>query len=131
MKFIAFFALFCASIVLAQAPAKTPVHFDCSCDDNIGARYATAVRDLIAVSPRYQSTGAFKEGSGADTKWNYGIRVTSINPFNDEGNSSTALAVVFTYGELYLDSYIQVCGVAKIQSCAATTIAMLDKRVSN
>ncbi len=45
--------------VFAQAPVrKIPIFFQCTCDDPVGSRLATAVRDLIAVSPRY-----FKSGS--------------------------------------------------------------------
>src|ERR1700761_7607140 len=47
------------AMVFAQAPVrKIPIFFQCTCDDPVGSRIATAVRDLIATSPRY-----FKSGS--------------------------------------------------------------------
>jgi hypothetical protein len=53
--------------VFAQAPVrKIPIFFQCTCDDPVGSRTATAVRDLIAISPRYFKSGSEFTRQGAN-----------------------------------------------------------------
>lgn len=114
--------------------SKTPIHFICSCDDSIGARYATAFRDLIASSPRYiEANKAEEYGPDGKTiaKYNWVIDVVSIDTDAPvaTGNES-ALAVVIKVGNtFYWTHWIQICGSAKAAYCASTTLADFDAEV--
>jgi hypothetical protein len=53
---------------LSQAPKKVPIHIDCTCDDQVGELFATALSDAIASSPRYTeaTVGEVKRPDGKD-----------------------------------------------------------------
>ncbi|HEY6407998.1 MAG TPA: hypothetical protein VIY29_11070 [Ktedonobacteraceae bacterium] len=129
--FAALLLLSTAALSHAQTPAKTPVKFSCTCEDAVGAKYATALRDLIAASSRYQSASDFVVGTGKDAVWNFGIHVVSLDPSAGNTGERTVLAVTITVGPLFMTSLVQTCGDAEVQSCASTTFAQLDKVASN
>jgi hypothetical protein len=127
---IALWLLTLSAPAFAQA-SKTPVHFQCQCDDAVGARYATAVRDLIAKSPRYIAVPDFIVGDTKDGHWNYGIRVISLDPSTNNIGNMSAIAIVITFGPLFDNTQIQTCYASDIQTCADNTMAFFDKTVES
>ncbi len=127
---VALFGLLVTSAAPGQAPAKKAIKFQCTCDDSVGVRYATAMRDLIAASPRYKSATEFTVGEGKGSVWNLGVRVVSIDPTVGKTGNSTVLSVVLTVGPLYMTSYVQVCTSDGVSSCAADTFAEIDQELS-
>ena len=80
-----------------QAPVrKIPIFFQCTCDDPVGSRLATAVRDLIATSPRYFKSGGDFTQEGANVFPIWSIRVVTRD--TDENASRSMIAVAFTRG---------------------------------
>ena len=130
MKALAFLLFLSPIGSLGQSTQKIGVKFSCTCNDTVGARYATAVRDLIAVSPRYKLVGDFVEGSKSARVFNMGIRVVSLDPQGGSPGNGTALATVITWGYLYATNTLQICTSEAVQTCAANTIATLDSEVA-
>src|SRR5438874_7295835 len=95
-----------SSAVFAQSPPKTGIKFICTCTDSVGARYATAVRDLIATSPRYKPAAEFIEGSENARVYNMGIRVVSLDPQAGNPGNGSALAITLTWGVAYVSNSI-------------------------
>lgn len=125
------FLLLCSTAVFGQSVVKTGVKFTCTCEDNLGARYATAVRDLIASSPRYELASEFSGKNGTTPFVNWGIRVVSVDPSAGNNGNDTVLSVVITLGQYYLTHSVQYCTSARVKDCAANAIALLDGQVSN
>ena len=105
---------------------KTKVHFVCACSDVVGSKYATAFRDLLATSPRYEATSDFVQGKGSDAVWFGGVRVVSVDPSVNNSGERTVLAVTFTFGPAYVDTYVQTCSTDP-KECAQSTFAAMDK----
>jgi hypothetical protein len=129
MRALGWLLLF-SSVAFAQSVPKTGVKFVCTCTDTVGARYATAVRDLIATSPRYKPAAEFIEGPENSKIYNMGIRVTSLDPQVGNPGNGSALAITITWGALYMTNYIQICPSRDVQTCAANTIADLDSQLN-
>ena len=110
----------------AQAPSKIPVKFTCTCSDPVGARYATALRDLVAASPRYSASSDYVVGKGEDEVWHWGIRVVSLDPTVGKLGESTVLSVTLTFGNLYIDAVVQSCLADSPKHCAEDTLSSLD-----
>ena len=123
--------LLCFGVAAYGQSTKKPVYFQCACTDSVGARVATAVRDLIALSPRYRPVGEFVSGTGDAAVWNWGLRCVSIDPSQGDVGQNAVFSVTITIGRVYQTSYVQVCGTAKIADCAATIMADLDNQASN
>src|SRR6202044_499433 len=116
--------------VFAQAPVrKIPIFFQCTCDDPVGSRIATAVRDLIATSPRYfKSGGDFtQQGSNVFPIWS--IRMVTRD--TDENASRTMVAVAFTRGLFYESLSVQSCGSSRVKECAEGILADLDRQITD
>jgi hypothetical protein len=95
--------------VFAQAPVrKIPIFFQCTCDDPVGSRIATAIRDLIATSPRYFKSGSEFNRQGADVVPIWSIRMVTRD--TDENATQSVIAVVFTRGLFYESLSVQSCG---------------------
>jgi hypothetical protein len=107
----------------AQEVVKTPVAFECKCEDNGGRLYRTAFLDLVATSPRYTQT------STSDGVKNFKITVVSADPSSDKGGHMVSIAVVFTWGEMFLDVMIQSGGTGRTKGMAEDTLAAFDADV--
>ena len=114
---------------LGQEPRKTKVFFECTCDDVVGATWATSFRDLIASSPRYTEAQApeFEVAKDADGKplnaYNWHVNVVS----SPAGRDSAALSIVVLLGQSYFVTHlVQACPRDKVASCAANALASLD-----
>lgn len=126
MKTITLVLCLLISCAFGQTAPKKGVKFVCTCNDSVGARYATAVRDLIAASPRYTSADDFIENPGPSSIPHMGIRVVSLDPQVGSPGNGAALAVVITWGTFYLTSSLQICTSENVRTCAENTIALLD-----
>lgn len=115
-------------------PNKRAVKFSCTCDDAVGQTYATAFRDLLALSPRYRETADSAE-TGADGKvtlYNWQIKVVSLDPSTGNTGQTTVISAVFLLGDVfYFNSMVQSCPRAQAASCASSTLAALDQLVNS
>jgi hypothetical protein len=113
----------------SQAPVqKIPVFFSCTCDDPVGSRIATTVRDLIAVSPRYFKSGSefTRQGSNVFPIWS--IRMVTRD--TDENASRSMIAVALTRGLFFETLSVQSCGSLRVKECAEGIMADLDRQVT-
>jgi hypothetical protein len=116
--------------VFAQPPvSKIPVFFQCTCDDLVGSRIATAVRDLIAASPRYAKSGSEFTRQGANVFPIWSIRVVTRD--TDENASRTMIAVAFTRGLFFESLSVQSCGSLRVKECAEGILADLDRQITD
>jgi hypothetical protein len=115
--------------IFAQAPVrKIPIFFQCTCDDPVGSRIATAVRDLIATSPRYfKSEGDFSQ-QGASVFPIWSIRMVTRD--TDENASRSLIGVALTRGLLFETISVQSCGSSRVKECAEGILADLDRQVT-
>jgi hypothetical protein len=122
--------VFLSSIHAFAGPAeKTKVKIDCTCNDAVGARFATALRDVVASSPRYVETPLSNE-PGKDAPWHWVISIVSVDGELNNPNVSTALSIVILVGDdIFMSQFVQVCGSEKIKDCAAHTFASFDAEV--
>jgi hypothetical protein len=115
--------------VFAQAPArKIPVFFQCTCDDPVGSRIATAVRDLIATSPRYFKSGGDFTQQGANVFPIWSIRMVTRD--TDENASRSMVAVALTRGLFFETLSVQSCGSLRVKECAEGILADLDRQIT-
>jgi hypothetical protein len=116
--------------VFAQGPIrKTPIFFQCTCDDPVGSRIATAVRDLIAISPRYFKSGSEFNQQGANVFPIWSIRMVT----RDTGENATQsmIAVAFTRGLFFQTLSVQSCGSLRVKECAEGILADLDRQITD
>jgi hypothetical protein len=116
--------------VFAQAPVrKIPIFFQCTCDDPVGSRIATAIRDLIAASPRYFKSGSEFNRQGADVVPIWSIRMVTRD--TDENATRSMIAVAFTRGLFYESLSVQSCGSLRVRECAEGILADLDRQITD
>jgi hypothetical protein len=116
--------------VFAQAPVrKIPIFFQCTCDDPVGSRIATAIRDLIATSPRYFKSGSEFNRQGADVVPIWSIRMVTRD--TDENATQSMIAVAFTRGLFYESLSVQSCGSLRVRECAEGIVADLDRQITD
>ena len=98
--------------VFAQAPVrKIPIFFQCTCNDPVGSRIATAVRDLIAISPRYFKSGSEFNRQDTNVFPIWSIRMVTRD--TDENASRSMIAVAYTRGLFFETLSVQSCGCVK------------------
>jgi hypothetical protein len=115
--------------VFAQPPVpKIPVFFQCTCDDPVGSRIATVLRDLIATSPRYFKSGSEFSRQGANVFPIWSIRVVTRD--TDENASRSMIAVAFTRGLFFEALSVQICGSLRVKECAEGILADLDRQIT-
>lgn len=127
------FLLLCVP-AFAQSTKKIGVVFNCDCDDITGELYASAMRDLIARSPRFEavSKGEIKDDKGKVVLYNWRIRAVSIDPTSVASGQSAAIAVVFLLGDsIYISMIVQTCRKTAASECAADALASFDKAISS
>lgn len=113
-----------------QAPVrKIPVFFQCTCDDPVGSRLATAIRDLIATSPRYFKSGSelIQQGGSVFPVWS--IRVVTRD--TDENATRSMIAVAVTRGLFFETLSVQSCGSLRVKECAEGILADLDRQITD
>jgi len=122
--------LLLAATLQAHAQAtnkKTLVEFKCTCEENLSLRYAAAVRDLLAKSPRYEEVHA---NSGIFYSWQVSVVSSGLSDRDRTNSDSIALSVVVTKGGFLMTHAVLLCGSGRLQGCAENTLAALDKEVS-
>jgi hypothetical protein len=129
--------LFAVPAFTQGKPSKIPIVFSCTCEDVAAAEYASAMRDLLATSPRYREIYKTVElnANGQVTVKHFHILVVSLDPFAGkaalEGNSSV-LAVAFVMGDDYfLDLYEETTNLTAAKQSAVNTLASLDKMIAD
>jgi hypothetical protein len=126
---LAILAIMTAKVFAQPSVPKIPVFFQCTCDDPVGSRIATAVRDLIATSPRYFKSGSEFNQQGANVFPIWSIRVVTRD--TDENASRTMIAVAFTRGLFFEALSVQSCGSLRVRECAEGILADLDRQITN
>ena len=130
MKVLALVALFfCLNAsCFGQEPRKTKVYFDCTCDDVVGATWATSFRDLIASSPRYaEAPSPEYEVTKARTA-NRSMPTTGTSMLSPLPLAETRrlFSIVVLLGYSYFVTHlVQACPHDKVGSCAANALASL------
>jgi hypothetical protein len=115
--------------VFAQAPVrKIPVFFQCTCDDPVGSRIATSIRDLIATSPRYFKSGSEFSRQGENVFPIWSIRMVTRD--TDENASRSMIAVALTRGLFFETLSVQSCGSLRVKECAEGILADLDRQIT-
>jgi hypothetical protein len=115
--------------VFAQAPVrKIPIFFQCTCDDPVGSRIALAVRDLIAISPRYFKSGSEFNRQDANVFPIWSIRMVTRD--TDENASRSMIAVAVTRGLFFETLSVQSCGSLRVKECAEGILADLDRQIT-
>ena len=110
-----------------QSP-KIEVIFDCECDDMVGTIYATEIRDILSVSPRYKLSPKSR-GTKSDFE-GYTLKVTTVSADKDNMSIALSYAVLYSRVDFFLGNSVQVCGKSVIKECAATTIASMDQIIA-
>ena len=115
----------------ALAQAKMNVFFTCQCDDPVGSEFATAFRDLLATSPRFQevSNPETKDENGKVKSLAITVKVVSVDDKSpgSTGGVATALSTVVLIRDVYFNQQVQTCGRNVVKECAAATLAFVDK----
>jgi hypothetical protein len=125
--------LVCAVPALGQESGKIRVKVICSCDDNVGQMYASALRDALATSPRYKETSedSFKKPDGTIAYYPFTIDAVSLDPSGNNNGQETVVSVALTVGSMYLTNLVQYCPVAKVAECAHRALASLDRAINS
>lgn len=115
-----------------QSKKKTEMKFDCTCEDPVGSRFATAFRDLIAASPRYTQTTLSEEPvkiGEKGTRSNWVVSIISLDP-NSGSGAQTAMSVVMTVGDtIFWTHWVQTCGANRVNECASSVFSDVDKEI--
>jgi hypothetical protein len=123
--FILLLPQICVSLLGQDSAGKTQLFVSCSCDDQLGAKYATALRDIVAKSPRYEETR--NEG---DDKSGYPFKISlvSIDTSTSPGEQ-IAISEVTSFNSILFDQNVQVCSAQSVFNCAQTTFSQVDKSI--
>jgi hypothetical protein len=117
------------SVAEATGPTKVvKVWVECSCDDMIGNRVYSAVKEKIRESRGFRL--ASLEEADRDPA-GFAIHIISLNVQSGEENESSALSVAFTapmmdHTELYYTSLVMIVGSDKVSEMADSIFAHLD-----
>ena len=135
-------AALCAVVLLVcSSPAsfsqtKHPsvrIVFDCQCQDDTGARFAAAFRDLLAASPRYaEVTEPIEHPSGGNAVlFNWHLKVVSVDGSASGTGANAAISLVLLRGEdIFITQSVQLCGRLKAEACARSAFMKVDDRIS-
>jgi hypothetical protein len=111
-------ALFlCLTPAAALAVTRTPIVFECSCEDTVGRAFARAFRDVLATSPRYEQAyiAEPRDSTGKQT----GVMLWKVNAVSVDQDvrgtgQSAAISIVLLIGDyMYETHQIETCGSAK------------------
>jgi hypothetical protein len=126
---VSLFLLLTFPISAQKAPPKVyNLIVNCNCTDSVGKGYARALRDLIAKSPRYQEL----EDTSDNRKRALMISVVTLPVGDDsQGNANVAaISVVLVLDGLFMDQYVQTCGVSVTTGCAQQTFDSIDTLIN-
>ncbi len=114
------------AVAASAHAAKTQVEVVCkqADGDSIGMQLCSALRDVIAASPRYEYVENVKT-------WHWFVSIVSTT--DDGNNLSSAQSVVFATGtsgvQFFIDHLVLVTGQTRINYQAHSILAALDEDV--
>jgi hypothetical protein len=111
-----------ALLVIPAQAEKANVRVDCTCEDSVGSQVATALRDLIAASPRYNNVN---DDHGGWKMVLVSAPVTSSDPASAIGYTILRGNIVFHR------SGVKICGKESVDWCARSLYASLDEEASS
>jgi len=116
-----------------SAPPKTKVKFICTCNDDVGAKFATALRDLLAASPRYMETDDDNDKIFPNVKQRFVwvLSIVSVDASPGNPGSATAMSTVLLGGPIFLKQQEYLCGTNNVKHCAEDTFSYLDSTAAN
>ncbi len=129
MKLLGVLLLFCGLAPALGQAKKIGIVVDCNCTDPVGTLYATALRDQIATSPRYELAykAEEKDASGKTVHYHFHLKVVTLDPTNSDDGLSTVISAVLLVGnDTYLTQQVQSCGRSRVKECASGTLAFID-----
>lgn len=127
--------LLCCALVLsvcaeAQIPKKilSKVVISCTCQDSVGILYHSALKDAIALSPRFALSTLLEEKTSAKSGGHFiHISVVSIDDSVSGSSDSVALSVAYLVGDaVFLGQQVQTCNKFNLTACATATLSGLD-----
>jgi hypothetical protein len=126
VKKLALMLLLSPGLLALGQKHKTPVALACTCDDPVGREYATALRDLLSASPRYELADDYGKAL-------FKINVVSMDPTSDDEGISAALSSAFLVGPqgVLLSHTVQWCPIAHASSCARSTFSYFDQMLND
>jgi hypothetical protein len=106
--------------LLAQT-RRTPIEIQChpAQDDSVGQQLCSALRDIVATSPRYEELPHNPNG--------FILKILTVSCMQDR---STAFSVVLARGPIYLDGGVRTCNVQNIRRCAQDEFAHQDGNIT-
>ena len=125
MKTILALALLVTAIPAVAQTKKTQVYFSCTCNDATGSALACAIRDQLAVSPRYLES--------TDTKVEtYQLQMVTMDPSESNAGRSAIYAIAVTFGyhnsvELFDTLSVGICARDRVSTCASDVMATVDR----
>ena len=115
--------LSCLKLNAQQPPAKTPLVIVCDCDDLNSRTLETAVRDVVAGSPRYYEVHPDREDKTAY----YRLVLVAL----DDTPQSIAVSVVVLHGDSFMTSAVRICGINRMAWCAGTILSSADHAIQS
>jgi len=115
-------SVFLLSLTASAQGTKTPIQLDCSVQsgDTVGAQFCTAVRDVVATSPRYREVDRNRKG--------YKLSLATVAI---EANIETAVSIALTWDGVLLTNTVKICGTNIVQKCALESVSGFDDDVRN
>ncbi len=110
---------------IAYAQPRTFVEMNCTNDnDTVGARTCTALRDVLARSPRY----------GLVVTGTWVINIVSVDALADipgePSQTLSAISMSVSHNGYFVSSVAEACGAKQTADCAQILYASFDKYVS-
>lgn len=132
--FCAVLLLVCSCPLFSQSrKPRIGIVFDCQCQDDTGARFASTFRELLASSLRYEevSSAVERQAGEKDVAYHWHLKVISIDGSANGAGANAALSLVLLRGEdVFVTQSVQMCGRLKADACARSAFAKLDDRIS-
>ena len=93
---------------------------------------ATALRDQLAISPRYVEYDPPADSAASSKIFYWKIQVVSLDPTVGKMGDSSVMAVVFLGApDFFLNDEIQVCLRNDADECAREVLSSFDDTISN
>lgn len=123
----------CPALFSQTKHPSVRVVFDCQCQDDTGARFAAAFKELLAASPRYAEVPEAVEYPAGDNKvvYNWHVKVVSVDGSANASGANAAISLVLLRGEdIFVTQSVQVCGRLRADACARSAFMKMDDRIS-
>ena len=108
---------------LSQQVAKKPLVIVCGCDESNPRMLESAIRDAVALSPRYYD---FRPSTNDKAPY-YRLVLVAI----DDDVSTIAVSFFVLRGDSFVTSGVRVCGINKMAWCANNILASADHAIQS